>query len=255
MSMSKSSLPAATTSSRLTFATFATFATRLLRLAPLASAAFVALPLGMVCASCLNPQNDYDQYVDRAADASVPNVPMNEASTIDVASLNAPDASFDQKKLAMICISELGQDISEALLWVVELKYDKNDGGSAGGMLTYSSYSLAAHSTDVNSPLPGTQITGLMGAIDSHGAGTIHIASATLPAAANGIGGTAVGLSNVVEEYHVESPTQICASLGSQVMTMGTTLTLVPDQNPCIFLPTDKNGQWGPVTTDQVHCP
>ncbi len=253
--MSKSSLPAATTSSPLT-----SFGSRRRapRLSPLRSAALLgvlALPLALVCASCLNPETDFDQFVDRAADATAPPMPSStsEASTIDVASLRAPDASFDDTKFAMICISQLGQDISEALLWVVDLKYDKSDGGP-GGTLTYTSNSLAAHSTDINSPLPGTLVTETA-TIDSHGAGNIGIASSTLPAAANGIGGTPVGLANVVEAFHIESPTQICATLGAQIMTMGAVVTLVPDENPCIFLPTDSKGQWGPVTTDQVHCP
>jgi hypothetical protein len=256
MSMSKSSLPAATTSSPLTFATPSSPPSSTpspsLRPARLLPLALLALPLGLVCASCLNPQDDYDAYVVRAADAQAPVVPVGtgDASTVDVASLRAPDAGFDDPSFAMICLSQLAEDVTKALLWKVELKYV---GGSAGGTLTYTSHSLAAGSTDVKNPLD-PQVGPITGKIDPTGAGPIDINSTVLPAAANGITGAQVPLENAQVFFHIESPTQICANLGANV-TAPAPVTLVPSQNPCIYLPTNSAGQWGPVTTADIHCP
>ncbi len=131
MSMSKSSLPAEPSNAPMA----ATSCTLLTARAPSAASsppsrlrgsrgralvALVVLALpGLVCASCLNPQGDYNDYVSRAADAQVPLPPINlEASTVDVASLSAPDGGFSDKNFVMICVAfQLGADISKALLW------------------------------------------------------------------------------------------------------------------------------------------
>jgi hypothetical protein len=252
MSMSKSSLPAATTSSPLTSGRRS--ARRPARLLPLV---LLALPPALASASCLNPQDDYNQYVGRAEDAQVPTSPIGtggDSGAFDAASLRAPDAGFDDTNYVMICLSQLAEDVTNALLWKVELKYT---GGSNGGTLTYTSHSLAAGSTDINNPLDpqvGPITTSGANDINAHGFGTIDVGSTTLPAAANGITSGPVPLENVTIAFHIESPTQICANLGANV-TAPAPVTLEPAENPCIYLPTDNKGQWGPVTTDQIHCP
>jgi hypothetical protein len=267
MSMSKSSLPAATTSSPLTFqdCTSGTSPTprrpslrparagsarRLLRLLPLA---LVALPLGLVGAGCLNPEDAYDSYLNRAEDAAAPPQPVSEASAVDVAALRAPDASFDDTSFVMICLSQVSEVESQALLWKADLKYAVASGG--GGTLTFTAQSLAAGATDVNSPLPDSTLGPFDNvSVDDRGVAIVSIPSAVLPQAANSITGTQLTLEQITIALHIESPTQICANLGANV-TQPTPLTLNPPQNPCIFLPTDKNGRWGTVTTDQIHCP
>lgn len=224
--------------------------------------ALVALILpGVVCASCLNPQDDYNAYESRAADAQVPPPPIGtgEASTVDVASLRAPDAAFDDTHGVLICLSQLGMNLSEALLLDVVLQYTPNADPTSGGKLFYSSHWLAAGSTSINNPL--TDDGSVVGPppveanIDSHGFGEVGLAMNLLPAAANAITDVPVQLSAVSIQFHVESPTQICANLGANIPPPDQ-VTLTPSENPCIYLPANgPGGTWGTVTTSDIHCP
>jgi hypothetical protein len=248
MSMSKSSLPAATTCPF----TLQGASPRRVRgsLLPLA---LLALPTALASASCLDPHDDFNAYVARAADAEVPTSPIGtagDAGAFDAASLRPPDAGFDDTRLVMICVSSLAEDISNALLWEAHLTYT---GGSNGGTLDYVTNSLAAGATDINSPLPDSTISVMATPVDSHGAAPVTVGSATLPAAANAITSGAVPLQNVTIYVQLEG-SQICANLEADV-TAPAKAHLDPADNPCIYLPVDNNGQWGPVTTTDVHCP
>jgi hypothetical protein len=216
----------------------------------------VALPLGLLCASCLNPQDDYNAYVSRAADAQAPQCATctsEEASTVDVAALRAPDASFNDTKVAMLCLSEqYDGDLSSLLLFVADVQYAPS--GTGGGMVNFTSSSLPSGSTDVNSPVAGTQITG-MAPIDAHGAGTVMIAMASIPQVANALTNDNLTLTQVTIALQMESPTQICCDLGGTI-TAPARANLNPVQNPCIFLSVNGAGQWTPpASVDQIHCP
>jgi hypothetical protein len=264
MSMSKSSLPApmaATTSSYLltVVASPASFSRLPRSSRARALVALVALTLpGLVCASCLNPQDDYDAYAARAADAQVPLPPVmtGEASTIDVASLRAPDSGFDDTNGVLICLSQLAQDVSKALLLKVSLKYTPDAMASNGGTLAYQSQWLPAGSTDDTKPLtdPGSEVGQMSVTINASGFGTVTIPTNFLPAAGNGITNAPVQLSNVTIAFHVESSTQICANLGGTIPPPEQ-VTLNPPQNPCIYLLANSKGQWGTVQTADIHCP
>ncbi len=215
----------------------------------------LALP-GLVCASCLNPQDDYNDYVNRAADAQVPPPPIStgEASTVDVASLSAPDGGFTDNNFVMICVMfQLGADISKALLWQTQLVYS---GGSNGGTLTFTADPLAAGSTSVENPLMGgPNITNYKATVTEHGYAPIGpLPTLNFPASFNGITGEPVQLQKAQILIQMESPTQICANIGGYIPEPAP-VSLDTTQNACIFLPTDKNGQWGTVQTADVHCP
>jgi hypothetical protein len=180
-------------------------------------------------------------------------VGTGEASVVDVAALRAPDASFDDSTFVMICLSQLGQDVSEALLLKMELAYTpKYVSASDVGQITYSTEWLPAGSTNINNPITSTLITGYMAYVSEDGTATIKVPSYDLPAAANGINGAPVTLVNLEVNFHIESATQVCATLGGSIPAQGVTFT--PSENPCIVLPT-KNGTWAPVTAADIHCP
>ncbi len=262
MSMSKSSLlaapsdtPTATTSctpltSRAPSAACASLSSRSRALLALVA---LALP-SLVCASCLNPKDDYNDYVTRAADAQVPAPPIStEASTVDVASLHAPDGGFSDNNLVMICVAfQLGADISKALLWQTQIVYT---GGASGGTVSFLSKPLAAGSTSVDSPLSGPDISVTNIKVTEHGYAAINIAqNLDFPASFNAITGAPVELQHAQVLLQMESPTQICANLGGFIPEPAP-VTLDPTQNACIFLPTDSGGHWATVQTADVHCP
>jgi hypothetical protein len=213
------------------------------------------LPLGLAVAGagCLNPEDAYDSFVSRAEDAQPPPQPVNEAGMVDVAALRAPDASFDDTSFVMICLSQVSEVVSQALLWKVTLKFNVADGG--GGTLTYSSTSLAAGANNISDTLPNADLGPYTVPVNELGVANVDIAEAVLPQAANAITGTQLTLQDIVISMHIESPTQICASLGANVTAPPPPLTLDPAQNPCIYLPTDSQGHWATVTTDDLHCP
>jgi hypothetical protein len=216
--------------------------------------AVLALP-GLVCASCLNPQDDYNDYVNRAADAQVPPsaISTGEASTIDVASLRAPDGGFSGDYVMICVMFQLGADISKALLWKTQLVYS---GGSNGGMLTFSADPLAAGSTSVDNPLMGPEdITNWQATVSEHGYATIGtLPTLNFPASFNGITGEPVQLEKAQILIQMESSTQICANIGGFIPEPAP-VTLDPAQNACIYLPTNGSGQWASVQTSDVHCP
>jgi hypothetical protein len=217
----------------------------------------VALPFGLLCASCLNPQDDYNAYVSRAEDAAPPpcaTCESDEASTVDVAALRAPDASFNDTKLAMICLSDqYNGDLSSLLLFAADVQFTPADAGG-GGTATFTGSSLDSNATDVNSPLAGTLIMGST-AIDAHGAGTVQIAMSNIPQAANPLTNDNLTLTDITIALQMESKTQICCQLGGNI-TAPAPATLDPSQNQCIFLSVNGAGQWTPPTSvDQIHCP
>jgi hypothetical protein len=219
----------------------------------LALLAVVAAPLGLVCSSCLNPQDDFNAYIARAADAQVPpsSVDTAEASVVDVAALRAPDASFMNGDYVVICVSQLAQDISQAFLLKASLTY--TPGSSGGGALVYESQWLPAGATNTSNPQTEGSIGPLPAVkIDYTGAGTVTVGSDNIPAISNPIDGEEAVLSNLQLDFHIESPTHICAQLGAQILHPQPA-TLNVGENPCLIIP--AAGGWSQLQTSDIHCP
>jgi hypothetical protein len=220
----------------------------------LALVAVVATPLGLVCASCVNPQDDFNAYVARAADAQVPPSPIEtaEASVVDAASLRAPDASFPSTNYAIICVSQLAQDISQAFLLAASISYTAS--GKGGGTMTYSSQWLPAGATSVNdNPQKVGEITGKMTTVDATGFAKLMIGSDTIPGVSDSIQPSqSADLENLEIDFHIESPTRICASLAANI-TAPTPATLNLGENPCLAVPAAQS--WSQLQTADIHCP
>lgn len=204
-------------------------------------------------ASCVDPQSDYDSYIARAADAQGPpsSTGTVEAS-VDAANLHAPDAAFTDTHYLMACLSQLGQEASEALLWTTTLQFTPSPGG--GGTLVYSNQPLTAGATTVNNPI-GTPLNNLMATIAKDGTGAVNIpGSYSIPQAANGISMMPVTIEDAVVIVRLEADKSACALLGGNI-TAPSAVTLTPAQNPCIFLPVNSMGAWTPFSTSDFHCP
>jgi hypothetical protein len=203
--------------------------------------------------SCVTPQSDYDSYIARAADAQGPpsSTATAEGGMVDAANLHAPDAAFTDSKYLMACLSQLGQEASQALLWVATVQYTPATGGKSA-MVTYSNQPLAATATDVNSPI-GAAIGPFTASIAPDGTGTIKVGHDVLPLEANAITHQDVTIENAIIQIRVEADKTMCGFLGGDI-TSPSPLTLDPSQNPCIFLPT-PNGSWTAFQTTDFHCP
>jgi hypothetical protein len=212
-----------------------------------------AVPVGVACAACSNPENDYNAFVARTNAASTsPGDGATDAAPIAIEA-GALDAAFTDKNFVMACLSQLAPTASEAALSVVQLQYTPADAGG-GGSLQFSTASLAAGSTNVNSPLAGSMYGPFTGTIAADGTGTVTVGSQTLPAASNGVTMSQLVLSDVSFAFRLSSSTAICASLGGNLVSP-LMVTLVPANNPCIIRGTDSTGTWTPFVQADFHCP
>jgi hypothetical protein len=207
--------------------------------------------VGIACAACSNPENDYNAFVARTnAAATAQGDAATDALPIEIEA-GALDAAFNDKNFVMACLSQLAPTVNEAALSVVQLQFTPAAGG---GSLQFSTASLAAGSTNVNSPLADSMYGPFTGTIASDGTGTITVGSQTLPAASNGVTMSQLVLSDVTFAFRLASPTSICASLGGNLVSP-LMVPLVPANNPCVVRVTDATGTWTPFVQADLHCP
>ena len=207
------------------------------------------LALGGAAFSCVTPQDDYNAYQDRAADAQAPPSSVVEAG-VDAASLMAPDAAFDDTTIMMACVSALAADAAHAILFQGKINYVPS---GAGGMATVSFTALDKSATNISQTAAGAvPLTGTA-TIDAHGSGTAQLGNAMLPAAANAITGVDVTIASATVFLELQSSTKLCGGLGGNI-TSPSDFTLLPSQTPCIVLPT-SGGTWAPFKTADFHCP
>jgi hypothetical protein len=215
--------------------------------------ALLVMALGIACAACSNPENDYNAFVARtSAAASSQGDAATDAPPIQVEA-GGLDGAFNDKNFVMACLSQLAPTAAEAALSVVQLQYTPADAGG-GGTLQFSTASLAAASTNVNSPLASSMYGPFTATIASDGTGTITVGSQTLPAASNGVTMSQLVLSDVTFAFRLSSPTSICALLGGNLVSP-LMVTLVPANNPCVIRSTDATGTWTPFAQADFHCP
>jgi hypothetical protein len=212
----------------------------------------LVVPLGVLSAACVNPENDYNAFISRAKGAMEDAAPAVDAPPADAPSQAQLDAAFSDNKWVMACVSQLAPTVPNAVLSVVNL--DFTPGAAGGGTLQFSASALAYGSTNVNSPLAGSAVGPFMATIASNGTGTIMIGDQTIPAAANGVTMSQLILTGVELAFHIESPTEMCASL-SGMLTSPLMVALTPAMNPCIFGSTDASGAFTPFMMSQAHCP
>ena len=98
------------------------------------------LALAVSVVACVDPEKDYNDYVNRTADAHTP-PPMNVDSGAETGPLYAPDAGFTSNTYFMSCLTGNAEgDPSKASTSVVKLTYAPNSGG--GGTITFGNQAL-----------------------------------------------------------------------------------------------------------------
>jgi hypothetical protein len=227
-----------------------------LRAAPLALGAFFAVPIAAIpfVASCVVPENDYNDYVSRAADAKGPpsSTGTSEAGAVDAALLHAPDSSFMDQKYAMACLTQLDPATSNALLWVANLSYTPAASGG-GGMVSLTLQSLTAGATNVGSPLGSAQSASAT--VDSKGVAPLMFGTVSVLPAANAVTGGAATLSNTELQLEIEADQSVCGQLSGVITSPPPTVTLNQGSNPCVLLKTDGSGNIPPLQLSAFHCP
>jgi hypothetical protein len=214
----------------------------------LACAGFLVFPAMVTMLACVSPQDDYNAYVARAADAQAPAVSMVTVDSGPPPVFYAPDASFDDKTLVMACVTTLGFSAEQALRFRADLKY-ATDG--SGRTVTVTITALDKTASNI-SAIVGTPVSGTA-TVDSHGAASVSLPTTDLPASANAVSSQAVTLVNNTLYLQLESKTAACAKLGTSIVTPPDTLQ--PDQTPCVFRTTDASGTWVPFVIGDFHCP
>lgn len=236
MSMSKRSLPPA--------------AATLYSRNPMRSVAFAACaaaPLMVVTLSCVNPEQDYNDYVSRAADAQAPmgavTVEAGEAAVY-----TAPDASFDDSTLVMACITTLGFTLQQVLYYAAQIDYSVKGGART---LSLDVVPLPKMATNLSNPITMAEAKATA-TVSEHGVAAVSLGTTQIPAEANAVSGQAVTLDNSVITIQIESPTTLCGNLGGNIVSPPQ--ALVPSQTPCVFR-TTHGGTWTPFVLSDFHCP
>lgn len=211
---------------------------------------FVAL--GIVAVACVDPQQDYNDYANRTADAhSPPPLPTYDAG--ETGPLYAPDAGFSGKTFLLSCLTQQAQgDPTKASLAVATITYTPN-GNGMGGKLEFGDTPLAINPTSLSDiPSDSTYAMSSGATIAPDGTGTVTWGSTSIPADANPVTGMTLVFSSSSLAFHIESETQICANFTGN-LTMPAAMTV---GGPCVvkYLPSATS----PLPALQLgdfHCP
>jgi hypothetical protein len=213
------------------------------------------MTVGGVCAvlflfasggACVNPRDQYDDYLDRTADARGGIAPVSDASFEG----NAPDGGF-MATYAQVCYPHLFMDPSNALLFVSQAAFAPD--GTGGGMLTMTIQPLVKHATDL-SQMTGPATT-YMTHVDSSAHFDLNLAPLTLPKEANPIQASDVVFSAAVFHGILQSEDKFCAGFEGQV-TSPIMLPLDPTLDFCLFKKASGPMDAVPMyQTSDFHCP
>jgi hypothetical protein len=183
-------------------------------------------PITAVVAGCLDPTNDFNDWLSRSADARAGTSVVSDASFDAMLS-----SSFDQTYV-MACVPQLApDDPTKALLFNAHLVFTLS-GGPGNGTLDVTQTALVAHATDttMTTGMPvsvmGTPVMGGMAAVNS---GAI-----TIPGNADTITSNPIVFTSSTLYFSIASPTQLCAGLAGMV-TMPIPLMLDKTKNICRF--------------------
>jgi len=213
----------------------------------------VGLSIGAVCASCVDPKTDYDDYVSRAAAATVPgNYALVDGGDGGGIVTYAADASFTDMSYFAACITSTAPSYKDALLFAVpQVKFTLASGG--GGAFSATIEPLKDTATNTSElATGGTTSIPLNGTLDASGKATIMVpGSVNIPANANPITNADATLGNLTLQVIVQSSTEMCANISAQI-TSSPQATLTP--SPCIF----RAAPGGVIPSFQqsdFHCP
>ena len=204
--------------------------------------------MALALAACVNPKNDYDDYLARTADADT-TPPVEDAGTFDG---TAGDAGFQNQAFVMACLSELEPTIPYATYFVGTATFDSTGGGN--GTLDFSDVAIALSNNGASPPTSITDTVGtpatVNGTVVTGGKASIVFGPTNVPAAASPLGSEIVFTDSTLTVL-IQDDALLCGNLAGDV-TEPDILTLNPSMNICVFYP----GTSVPVLQQsQFHCP
>jgi hypothetical protein len=217
-------------------------------------ASSIVLTAALTSASCVNPQDDFTDYVSRAADAQGLVQPGSGDAGADTGPLYAPDASIATSTYFMSCLSQLAEVPAQASNFAATLGYTPVSGG--GGTLTVSLQALVSPGATNLGDTSGATVSAKPTPVAANGTAHVDFGAVTVPGNANAVQpGAPIVFSDVTMDFHIESAQAVCSLLGG-TLTMPVGLTLTPSRNPCILVPVASATAPIPtVQASQYHCP
>lgn len=208
--------------------------------------------LAIVCASCVDPQQDYNDYANRTADAHTP-PPLPTFDAGETGPMYAPDAGFTGKTFFLSCLTQQAQgDPSKSSVAVATVTYTPN-GNGMGGHLDFGDTPLKVGATTIaETPADATFAMSSGATIAADGTGTVTFGMTSIPADANPVTGQNLVFSSSSLAFHIESQTQICANFVGNL----TSPTVTQVGGPCAirYLPS-ANSAVPQLQLSDFHCP
>jgi len=212
------------------------------------------LALAVPVVACVNAEQDYNDYVDRTADAHTP-PPITFDSGGETGPLYAPDASFMGNSFFMSCLTGFAQgDPSKASEFVAQANYTPTSGG--GGKLIFNNRVLKSYPMKLSDVAPdGMNYQALPAAgatVLPDGTTTMTYGPTTIPGDANPVTNNQLSFSQTTLDFHIESESQMCALITGD-LTAPITGTV---SGPCIFrLLSSTSSALPALQLSDFHCP
>jgi hypothetical protein len=213
------------------------------------SAPLLALSVSVV--ACVDPEKDYNDYVDRTADAHA-SPPINVDSGVETGPLYAPDAGFTTNLLFMSCLTGNAEgDPSKASASVATVTYAPKSGG--GGTITFGNQALTIGASSLKG-VSGMYNQGspANAPVAPDGTATVTWHNTTIPGNANPVTMMDLVFSSSSLDLHVESETQMCGNFSGNLIQPLVTLVT----GPCVFRLLPSASSTPPtLQLSDFHCP
>ncbi|MDP9151903.1 MAG: hypothetical protein M3O36_18425 [Myxococcota bacterium] len=212
--------------------------------------------LGVVCAAgalllppfsgaCVDPKQDFDDWIARTADARASVYVAPDSAAFEG---SPPDGGFSGVYF-MSCLPSTAQgDVGQALLAKVTLRYTAD--GSGGGTVDYEAISLRHDATDLSQTV-GTA-TVLNGVPVSGFVAALVYGPTTLPALADPLTPIDLVFQDLTLYMHFQNETQLCATLSGHIV-QPQMIDLSQPGNRCVLR--QSTGAIPTLQLSDFHCP
>jgi hypothetical protein len=208
----------------------------------LAAIAFVSASSGSIT-GCVNPENDYNDFLSRTADARAGGGDLDGSVPVDSA---LPDGGFSGTYV-MACGTSLQPGAKNPILYLATVTYAPSAGG--GGQFTFAGQTLQ-HGATSTSQTVGTPLAAQTVQVDASGKASIVYGPTTIVAAANGVTNQDVTVGSDATLVFLLGANPVCAGNTGHI-TAPIPLTLNPTKGDvCIVLP--ATGGTVPTYTDAM---
>jgi len=213
----------------------------------LLSAAAVA---GLACPACVNPKQDYDDYLARTADANFTPANTDDASFDG----SSADGGFASQSYVMGCVSQATNgSVNDTTYFVATATFHASD-TTGDGTFDFVDTALIATATDTTQSAGGDTIP-INGSVVTGGKVDVVYGPTSIPASGDPLKIGPIVFSDTTLHFLIGPGTHLCATLSGDV-TAPLPQTLVAANNICVFFPfSGATGTVTPLTQDQVHCP